>query len=318
MEYDKTAIGIDIGGTKAVVGIVTDKGEILASKRLELGERHDAEMLVKQFAEIAENLQQEAGVDKSKVAGIGVGFAGLLNRETGIVEIAPNIGWRNVPIADMVKEATGHNTIIENDVNAGAFAEWLFGAAKGFRNVVAIMAGTGIGGGFIMDGRIPSCAAEIGHMIFRPGGEPCGCGKAGHFEAYAGGQQIQDRFRRAVGEGRTTSALLAAGGEVENVHAGHIFSAAEDGDPLCAALWNDAELALGTLAANLAVALSPEVIVLGGGIVEKIPALVERIEEFVRNNALDGIAANIKIIRAELGENAVMIGAAALAMGLAG
>ncbi len=319
MEEGKTAVGIDLGGTKAIIALVGEDGEVRFSRRIEVGDKPSPEEITAMLSDGVKGVLGEAGMTAEQVAGFGVGAAGEIMQDEGILTYSPNFDWHDVPLADMLQKSTGLKAVLENDVNAGAYGEWLFGAGRGTRNLVAIFPGTGIGGGFVFDGKLYSgsagFAAEIGHIIFRFGGEMCGCGRRGHFEAYAGGAGIAARFQAAVESGRMTSLLTRLGGQPKNVKATDIYSAALEGDTLCSELWNDAEEALKTLALNLAVALDPDVIVFGGGIVDNAPDIIGPIADFVKKNSLDGVASHIRIVRAELGENAVAIGAAALGGG---
>jgi glucokinase len=319
MENGKIAIGIDLGGTKAIIALVDESGEVRLSRRVEVREKPAPEEITAMLSGEMKSILSEAGMTAEQVAGFGVGAAGEIMSDSGILTYSPNFDWHDVPLVDMLQKSTGLKAVLANDVNAGAYGEWLFGAGRGTRNLVAIFLGTGIGGGFVFDGKLYSgsagFAAEIGHIIFRPDGEMCGCGRRGHFEAYAGGAGIAARFQAAVESGRMTSVLTRVGGNPKNVKATDIYSAALEGDTLCSELWGDADAALNTLALNLAVALDPDVIVFGGGIVDNAPDIIKPIADFVKQNSLDGVASHIRIVRAELGENAVAIGAAALGGG---
>jgi glucokinase len=200
---ERFVIGVDLGGTNIVVGAVAAAdGRTLAVRsqatRSELG----AESIVSRIGEMVDEVRAETSIDARAFLGVGVGAPGPLDRAKGVVIFAPNLGWRDMPLRDLVRQRTGLPTTLDNDANCATLGEWWCGAARGGRNVIGITIGTGIGGGMIIDGQLyhgaSDVAGEVGHMSIDSQGRWCKCGNYGCLEAYTSGSAIATRARECL------------------------------------------------------------------------------------------------------------------------
>jgi glucokinase len=292
------AIGVDVGGTKIHAGLVSIRGTVLASRRLPSGVSGGKK-------EVLRGIETSiAAVWKTGVKAIGLGMAGLTDPKKGIYVEGPNLpeSFRNVEICRLLRKKFGVPTFIDNDVHCFTLAEALFGSAKGHRAVVGITLGTGIGGGIVMDGAIyrgrDNAAGEIGHMTLDiESGAVCGCGRRGHFEALASGSAMSNLYAAATGR---------------TVDAPEVEAAAMRGEEEAVRVLDRMATALAAGIANAIHALNPDMITVGGGLANANalwkPAL-SRIEEFVVYPALR----KTPVVRAKLGDDANIIGAAWLA-----
>ncbi len=226
-----------------------------------------------------------AAVDEVHRAGlpIGVGVAGQIDPAAGVVRTSPNLPGRNVPLGPALEDAFGGSVLVDNDVRMAAVGAWL-SLGRRHRVLVALSVGTGIGSGVVLHGRpldgAHNLAGEAGHATFRPGGELCGCGRRGCFEAYAGGRAVARR-----------AAARMAGSRKAPADAREVALLAERGDPAAQEIWREAGEAVVTLAWNLVVLYDPEVLVLGGGVFHGVPELVDAVREHVASQAWSGFPA---------------------------
>ncbi|MEE9280469.1 MAG: ROK family protein [Myxococcota bacterium] len=276
-ERERLLLGIDIGGTKAVVALGHANGEILAESRREHWTSGawptDLERLEAQSRE----LLRSAGVREDELDGLGLSAPGPLNPETGIVVEAPNLpGWRQVPVAERIGAAFGVPCRLENDANAAALAEWTFGAGQGSAHMLYLTMSTGVGGGLILNGELYRgahfAAGEVGHIPIVPGGRTCSCGLRGCLEAYTSGAGIAARIREDIAAGRAPGMLERAGGDPDRVSARLWVEALRAGDAYARALKDDFVEHLAQGLAGLVIGLDPECIVLGT-IIERNPDL---------------------------------------------
>jgi glucokinase len=309
----RQAIGIDVGGTKVAGLLVDEDGRIVASEE-QATPADDVDATMDTIYRVAATL-----ADGAEPTAVGVGAAGMVEFAAGTMRSAPNLAWKEVPIRDLVAERTGMRCVVDNDANAAAWGEFRFGAARGYRHVLLVTVGTGIGGGIIADGGLfrgaHGFAAEIGHIIVEPGGPRCGCGNLGCWEQVASGQAI-DRLGREEAARRPAGriAALADGGEVT----GHqVALAARENDPAAVAIFSEVGRRLGEGIAGLVNVLDPEVVVVGGGVAEEGDLVLEP----ARRAFVDTVEApehrpEVPIVPAALGNDAGAIGAAALALDL--
>ncbi|MGH2738720.1 MAG: ROK family protein, partial [Actinomycetota bacterium] len=228
----RSAIGIDVGGTKVAGLRVAEDGAVLGRTERPTP-ADDVAATVETVSELAAELAAAGG------EAIGVGAAGMVDFDAGVLRYAPNLAWREIPLRDLLSERTGLPCVVDNDANAAAWGEYRFGAARGYRHVLVVTVGTGIGGGIVADGELfrgaHGFAAEIGHIIVEPDGPLCGCGNRGCWEQVASGRAL-DRLARAEVEqdpaGRI--AALAAGAEASGRH---VSEAARGGDPPATAIY---------------------------------------------------------------------------------
>jgi glucokinase len=248
--------------------------------------------------------------------GVGIGIPGPLDPVSGRVYAAPNLhGWRDVPAQQLLEERLRCRVAVQNDANLAGFAEWIAGAAEGARHMVFITASTGVGGGLVLDGElfsgIAGTAGEIGHMIFDPDGPPCGQGHRGCLEGSASGTAIALRARALLAGGEASS---LSGRLAEQVDARAVAEAAAAGDALAVRLYRDAGRALGLAVAGLLNVLSPEVVVIGGGLINAGDLLLAPLREAVGELAFTQPQERCRIVPAALGTDAGLVGAVAWAV----
>jgi glucokinase len=306
------ALGIDVGGTKVRVLRVGRHGEILARASVPTP-ADDPEATLEAMATTAR------GVMSPAVVAVGVGAAGMVDAMKGILRFAPNLAWRELPIAERISTALGVACQLDNDANAAAYGEYRFGAGRGYRHMLLVTLGTGIGGGIIMDGRLArgahGFAAEIGHVIVDPTGPKCGCGNVGCWEQVASGRAIGRAGVAAARQHPDSRILALAGGDPERVTGAIVTEAGLEGDQVAVAILREIGVRLGQGMAGLANILDPQIVVVGGGAIRAGDLLLEP----ARDAFLDAIEAPdhrpfVPIVAAELGDDAGAVGAATLAM----
>jgi glucokinase len=309
-------VGIDIGGTKTKILMISREGEVLARAKIMTESAHDPAPIVARAGEAVHELLRAHHVKPSQVEAVAVGIAGFSNPKTGYIDLSPNLHWCKVPFKAMMEERLGRTVYMANDVNAAAWGEYIYGAGRGCDDLVAVLVGSGIGGGIVSNSRLVEGAtgtgAEVGHMTFRVGGRRCDCGKRGCFEAYGGGMPMEHRMRRLVEQGKSPRTLKLAGGEIKKINTKVIRLAAEAGDAVAGKVWAEAEQSLVTLGANLVSLLNPDRLVLGGGVLAGNPGLLATVAAGVRERAVSLSAEHVEVVRSQLGEDAVAMGAAAL------
>ena len=263
------AIGIDIGGTKVLGGVVTSTGEILATARRDTP-REGGRALTEAIANVATELVQQYPVDS-----IGVSAAGFISSDRQTLLATPNISnWNGVNLVVELTEILHKRIVLENDANAAAWGEFKFGAGRGRNDLMMLTLGTGVGGGLILDGSVFRGAfgigAELGHIRLVPEGQLCGCGIRGCLEQYASGSALLRHAREAI----DASPLLARNllergdGTIEGLRGNHITEAARDGDPVAIAAFNTMATYLGAGIASLCAVIDPSCVVLGGGVID--------------------------------------------------
>ncbi len=317
MDIRHCAIGIDLGGSKIAFGTVDEEGRLLELLR------HDTEMQGGYRAvlnQVVKGVEQLKGASGISMSGIGIGVAGQVDPGTGAVIFAPNLDWHNVPLKADVQAACAVPVAVTNDVRAALWGEWLFGAGRGCGDLVCIFIGTGIGGGIVCGGKVlegcSNTAGEIGHMTVDLRGPLCNCGNRGCMEALAGGWAIARRAHENVKADPVlgSTILRMAGGTVEDITARTLVQAFYVGDALAAQIIDEVTDALAAGIAALVNAFNPCRIILGGGIIEGMPEMVSRIDNGVRRRALRAATGCLVISASKLGNEAGVIGAAALAM----
>lgn len=319
MAPENFAIGVDLGGTKLVVALIDSLGRVSKLLRYATAVQDGPAAIGAQIASAIAELRKEAASD---ILAVGIGVAGQVEANTGLVRFAPNLGWHNVPLQSDLIEATGLPVVVTNDVRAATWGEWLWGAGKGCDNLVCIFVGTGIGGGIVSNGRLiagcSNAAGEIGHMTVDMNGPVCHCGKRGCFEALAGGWAIAKRVQEAVSVHPKQGATLLnlAGGIKEKITAKIVGKALRAGDPFARQMMGEVAEALINGTVSIVNVLNPCRIILGGGVIEGLPELVEQIDRGVREWALTGATESLEIVKSKLGSEAGIIGAAAMAMKL--
>ncbi|HET6420020.1 MAG TPA: ROK family protein [Geobacteraceae bacterium] len=320
MIYEDTlTVGVDLGGTKIEVALVDATGSVLMRRRLATRVGEGPVVIQSEIIETVMDLRNRSG---AKPAALGIGVAGQVDPVTGTVHFANNLGWREVPIGRVLGDALGMPVFVTNDVRAATWGEWLYGAGRGCGDIVCLFVGTGIGGGIVSGGRMlagcSNTAGELGHITVDLNGPRCNCGNRGCMEALAGGWAIARRARESVENDPVAGAsmLRKAGGHTEGINTRIVSEAAAEGDPVAAGILETAARALAAGAVGLVNAFNPGRLILGGGVIEGLPWLVDRIDEEVHRRALAVAGAPLQVLPSQLGNDAGVIGAAIMAMRL--
>ncbi len=314
---DRRLLGLDIGGTKTAVCVGTMVGEVLAREQFAT---ESPQITLERCVTVARALMQKLGEPWEHLAAAGISCGGPLNSSEGMVYSPPNLpGWDAVPVVAIVHEATGLLTRLENDANAGALAEWKFGAARGYQNIIFLTAGTGMGGGLILDGRLyrgrQDLAGEVGHIRLADDG-PVGYGKAGSFEGFCSGGGIAELARVILGRSHRQSSL--DGRPLADLTTRDVAAAALAGDDVARHIIETSGRYLGRGLALLIDCLNPELIIIGS-LGRRLGALwLEPAMEVVRREALPGAWQACKVVPAGLGESIGDLAALAVAMMAAG
>jgi glucokinase len=311
-------LGVDIGGTKVAAGLVDAKGAILFQTRVAMPAREDAAAGFAAVERAINSVFERHPEAHASLAGIGICAPGPLDPIRGVVLNPPNLPcWRNFPLAAEVQRAFHVCAKVDNDANAAALAEAVWGAGVGFRNVLYATLGTGIGTGIIFDRRIyhgrTGSAAEGGHVSIDYNGPRCGCGKRGCIEALCSGPAIAQRARARLAESNTTSRMRElAGGNLEKLTAENVAEAFHTGDALAReALEATADL-LTVWLGNLIDLLEPDVIVFGGGVAQLMSEFFRRMQTELPKWSINARCCEIPVLLAKYGSDAGIAGAAAL------
>ncbi len=317
-EEKQYSVGLDLGGTKMLAAVVDSDFRIIARSRKKTKGHEGSEAGVKRMKETVYECLEEAGIDKKDLLCLGLGSPGPLDFDTGTIRNAPNLGWKNVPIRSLLNDEFQCPVAIANDVDAGVFAESLFGAGRKARCVVGVFPGTGVGGGCVFKGEIirgtsGSCM-EIGHIQVIQNGPRCGCGRFGCLEAVAGRLAIAAGAALASYRGQAPNLRENAGTDISKIRSGTLASAIRKGDAVIEDLVADSARYVGIAVGTIVNLLAPDVVVLGGGLVEAMPDLYTKtVEKYARKNAMASFAKSFEVHPAKLGDDAGVLGAAAWA-----
>ncbi len=308
-------VGIDIGGTNTVFGIVDARGNVVASSSIKTGRHADIKDYVEELKTSLNNLL-EANDATDKIAGIGVG-APNGNYFTGAIEMAPNLPWKGrIPLAELLKEAFGVPVALTNDANAAAIGEMTYGVARGMKDFIMITLGTGVGSGIVVNGQLvyghDGFAGELGHVIVKPSnGRMCGCGRTGCLEAYCSATGVA-RTAREFLETRTDKSLLR-NLPIEGITSKDVYDATVQGDKLAKEIFEYTGKIMGEAFANFIAFSSPEAIILFGGLSRSGELLMKPIKEAMDRNTLNIYKGKTKLLLSELKESdAAVLGASAL------
>jgi len=314
-------VGVDLGGTKILAGVVDRAGRVLSRVSCPTEAQKGGEHVMGKIISLVGEAAREAGLSLSEVEAIGVGTPGCIDSSRGVV-VSPvhNIpGWQGMEVGRRLREATGRPSFVDNDVNVIALGEALFGAAKGSRCCVCVAIGTGIGGGIVIGGRIfrgaTYFAGEIGHMTVNPEGKKCGCGAQGCVEAYASGPAIERAAEEGVRRGvKTIIPQVALELGEPGITPKAVFEAARRGDAFAWEVVYNAARMLAALLGGVINLLNPDKIVIAGGVAQDGDILLPILSREVRKWALPPSLEACQIVLSGLGRDAGIIGAAAMAM----
>ena len=307
-------VGIDIGGTNTVFGIVDARGTIVASSSIKTGAYADIEEYVDAVCQnLLPLIVANGGVDKVK--GIGIG-APNGNFYSGTIEFAPNLPWKGViPLAAMFEERLGIPTALTNDANAAAIGEMTYGAARGMKDFIMITLGTGVGSGIVINGQLvyghDGFAGELGHVIIRRDGRQCGCGRKGCLETYCSATGVTRSAREFLTSSTEPSLLRAI--PAENITSKDVYDAAVKGDKLALDIFEFTGQILGEAIADFIAFSSPEAIILFGGLAKSGEYIFRPIQKAIDENILTIYKGKTKLLMSELKDaDAAVLGASAL------
>ncbi len=310
----KFGIGVDLGGTKIATALVDGEGRVLARTSCLTEAQDGVQKVLERMYGTVDDVLTEAGIDVGQLAGIGIGSPGPLDSKTGVVLNAPNLGWRNVPLGELFRQRFQVPIQVGNDANLAGLGEKWLGAGKGVSDLLYLTVSTGIGGGIIIDGKIHTgahdIAGEVGHIIVKRDGPLCGCGRRGCLEAMASGTAIAREAKAGLKRGESSLlAKLAGAGEPT---AKHVGEAARSGDPFSTKLLRESFTYLGLGIVSLLNVLDPEMVVIGGGVSNLDDLLFDPVREIVKENFGASPLADVPIVKAELGADVGVLGAAML------
>jgi glucokinase len=315
-EQRRLALGVDLGGTTIKVGVVTHQGEIIGRGHVATEAHLGVAGVIANLARAAHMAMEDARVSVSELGGVGIGAPGICNGAEGVVVEAVNLAWYNVAVTDLLGGELGLPACLDNDANCAALGEQWCGAARGSRHMLMVTLGTGVGGGLIMDGKIyhgfRGWAGEFGHMPAVENGPHCNCGHYGCLETVASATAMAAAARRAIESGAAPFLTRMAREQEGKVDARLVIYAARDGDPVALGIIQDVAGHLGNALGGLVSALNPELIVVGGGASTAGEMLLEPLRTAILEKGMPGPAAVAKVVAAELGNNAGLIGAASL------
>ena len=316
----KKYLGIDLGGTNIAAGVVSDAYEVVGRKSVPTPKGGTGETLSDIMAQLVRNLLAEQGLTLADIPWVGIGAPGYIDSALGINHFAGNLcgGLREDPMAAILECRLGIKAYLCNDADAAAYGESVAGAAKGAARSMTITLGTGVGGGIILEGSGSFLVGEVGHTVICQGGEDCSCGHKGCWEAYASATALIRQTKRAM-EVSSQSALWQVAGSLDGVNGKTAFDAKDLGDPVAAAVVDTYISYVACGLANLMNILEPQVVCIAGGISAQGEKLLAPLREKVRREVFTPLVADkARIVRAALGDDAGIIGAALLGKYLAG
>ncbi len=311
-------VGVDLGGTKILAAVVDPEGHILSRAKMRTQAHRPAAEVIARIAEAVRRAVADAELTLQDIGAVGVAAPGVLDAQAGVVRFAPNLHWHDVPLSAALRQQLGVPVYLENDVNMGTLAEHTLGAGRGAKDLVGIFVGTGIGGGIILDGRLHrgrnGSAGEVGHMVVQIGGPRCGCGRRGCLEAVASRTAIVRDLTEAIEDGAKSVLPELVKGDLSRITSGVLAKAVARGDKLTISVLKRATKGLGIGIAGIVNFLGPEMIILGGGVIEALDdSWLDRVRKVAHKYAMPNAMEGVKIVRAQLGDDAVVLGAAVLA-----
>lgn len=302
------SVGIDIGGTKVNIGLVTENGKVIDTIRVPVQTQLSAPKFIEILCGEIDRLLEQNHFTKEQIHFFGAGVPGTADIHTGYVEYCPNLHWEDVPAGEIFKENLGAKVVISQDSRCAAWAEYLLGAGKKYSSIFCVAVGTGIGGGIILDGKIfhggMNTAGEIGHSVFQKDGRACVCGNHGCLERYSSGTGIIDRAMELFPEKFSDLPKKSES----------VFQLAYQGDPQALDLIGQVVEDLAVGIANVVSILSPEAVIISGGLCDHDELFIKPLNELVYHYGYHSWVRKklLKIEKAQMGSDAPMIGAALL------
>jgi len=311
----RPVLALDIGGTKLAAGVVTPAGDIVAELAGATEAAAAPSEVTEALLDLGRRTMAAAGMQPGDLAAVGISFGGPVDHANGTVITCHHLaGWEGLPLRDMISEQTGLPAVMDNDGNAAALGEVVFGAGRGFRHLLYITVSTGIGAGIVIDGKVHrganSMAGELGHTHLVPYGPKCTCGRLGYLESLAAGWAIAKAARDAL-DGGARSALRSV--RRDELSAKHVMEMAHS-DPLAARIVSRAGEYLGLGIARAVNLLNPEVVAIGGGISQAGEVLMAPVRRGFSRHVMPELGRDLRLVTSELAPRWGLLGAAALAV----
>ena len=311
---EKYAIGVDIGGTNIKIGVVSDSGKLVRSVSMKTEAEKGPKKVI---SNIANGISELLSTNKLKIVGIGIGCPGIVCVEKGIVENAPNLkNWNNIKLGPIVKKKFGYNVFIENDANAAAIGEMIFGAGKKHRSFVMVTLGTGVGGGIVFNKKIFrgdfGAAGEIGHISIDINGPKCNCGSTGCIEAYVGNQHLKEIVKKELLENKNSKIWKLIENDLEKVSPRIVQNAVVLGDKYALSVVIRMGKQLGTALASIANVLDISTFIIGGGVAGFGKPLFDTTKSTMKSRILLSLKNRVVVVPAKLKNEAGIKGASSL------
>ena len=311
-------IGIDLGGTNVKIALLKNVNIIVQKTSIETDKHKGRSKLIAEIIKIIKQLIKDNKLKKSQIAGIGIGVAGPINFDRGFIHNLTNIkGWKNTPLKQMLTKKIGIRTFVDNDVNVVTLGELAFGAGRGFKDILCLTLGTGVGGGIVLNGHLyrgPNfTAGEIGHIPISITGPKCNCGGTACIERYVGNKFIIQRAKELVKNNKKSLIFKYANNQISKITPKIISQAASDKDKTALLIWREVGNYLGIALSGLVNTLNPELIIIGGGVAKAGKPLFDSIKKTIKLRSMKNPASFVRVVPALLGEEAGIVGASVLA-----
>lgn len=313
-------VGVDLGGTKILSGVFKRQSlEEVATSKLSTKPQRGVSEVIERVARCVRDAIDEADLSLKQIAGIGIGAPGAVKFEEGTVIFAPNMeGWKDIPLKKELEKKLDVPVFVENDCNIAALGVHVAELKAKPKSMLGMFVGTGIGGGLIVNGELFSgfghTAGEIGHMVLEVNGPKCGCGNKGCLEALASRTAIFQRIKAGIKDGQKTLLVDMLGDDLDDLRSGDLRKAIRRGDKFVDKVIEEASEYIGIATANLVNILNPEVVVLGGGVIEALEdEMMGVIIETAKDYAMPGSMKGVEIVASQLGDSAGITGGAVLA-----
>ncbi len=317
-DSERLYLGVDIGGTKLQASLVAESGGVIGRRRLATPRQCGPEKVLDALEQVVDEVLDKYDVDRDRLTAVGIAVPGVVDPDRGLVVVTPNMSLSGVELGAHLEERFHVPIALGNDCNLGALGEKWLGSARDAESVVAILVGTGIGGGYVHKGKLwrgaRESAGEIGHIVMQIDGPECGCGNRGCLEALASRSAIERDLRRAIADGRDSVLPALCGNDLNVIRSGMLRRALAMDDALVTEVMHRASEIIGYACLTVRHLIDPEVIVLGGGVVEACGDLMMPIvENIVASDRLPGAREGGRVLLSALGDDAVVLGAVAMA-----
>jgi glucokinase len=311
-------VGIDLGATKILAAVVGSGNEILGRAKRPTPAQEGGEAILAEIVSCVDEALAEAGLGRADVAAAGIGSPGPLDTESGVILFSPNMNVRDFALGPSLSSVLERPVLVQNDVRVGGYGEFRLGAGRGYRDLIAVFVGTGIGGCLVQGGRVvlgaTGNAGEVGHIVVKAGGPRCGCGQRGCMEALASRTAITRRITKAIRKGIPTVLAERIGRKSGRLKSGDLAEALATGDPVATREVRRAAYFLGLGLGSLMNVFGPEIIIIGGGVTGALGApFLDMVRVTARAHALADPCRTMRIEPAALGDDAGILGAALLA-----